>query len=87
MKRQFTGPNPWTPESWMLQKGDRGAVFYTAKKDKDITALASAYNRKVRTRRAVVLTGRLTDPEFTKITEVTLINDPPVVGMVISDKI
>lgn len=62
-----------TLESWIIINGKDGDSFYTNKKDKDITALASYYNRKVHTERLVVIDGLKDNPTAKPITRVTLL--------------
>lgn len=60
-------------ESLALLNGKPMQVFYTHKKDKDITALASYYLRKVNTERLIVLEGTKDKPKANTITKVTII--------------
>lgn len=60
-----------TVESIALNNLRKGGNFYTHKQDKDITAIASYYNKKVRTERVFVInpqTGKIN-----KAVKVTLI--------------
>lgn len=60
-------------ESLALLKGKPTHVFYTHKKDKDITALSTYYKRKVLTERLIVLEGTKNKPKASAITKVTII--------------
>ena len=60
-------------ESLALLNGKVMQVFYTHKKDKDITALATYYSRKVNTERLIVLEGTKDKPKANTITKVTII--------------
>jgi hypothetical protein len=62
-----------TLESWMMVNGKDGTVFYTHKKDKDITAIASYYTRKVHTERLVLVSNTKDNPQVKTITKVTLL--------------
>ena len=42
-----------TLESWAIINLKSGSTFYSEKKDKDITAIASHYKRKVKTERVI----------------------------------
>lgn len=60
-------------ESLFLLNGKPMHVFYTHKKDKDITALASYYSRKVHTERLIVIEGTRDIPRAKSLTKVTII--------------
>lgn len=62
-----------TPESLTLLHGKSNTIFYTHKKDKDITALASYYKRKVFTERLVVIGGSKDKPKASTLTKVTIL--------------
>lgn len=62
-----------TFESLVLLRGEPDSVFYTHKKDKDVTALATYYERSVRTERLVVISGSKDRPVASTITKVTII--------------
>ena len=61
------------PESYFIANGYSGTVFFTLKNDKDITAIATYYKRKVRTERLVLVGGTKDNPTAQKITKVTII--------------
>ena len=61
---------PKTLEAIAMTTLKKGQIFYTTKKDKDITAISSYYDRKVRTERLYTLnpiTGKTS-----KVVKVTL---------------
>lgn len=60
-------------ESLSILNGKDFSVFYTTKKDKDVTALASYYGRKVHTERLIVISGDKEAPKATSLTKVTLL--------------
>jgi hypothetical protein len=62
-----------TIESLSLKYGKDMSVFYTHKKDKDITALAGYYMRKVHTERLVLVGGAKDKPKASTITKVTIL--------------
>lgn len=58
-----------TIESFAMTYYQPGAIFYSHKQDKDITAIANYYNRKIKTERMVALDSNHTRIEsLTKIT-------------------
>jgi hypothetical protein len=62
-------------ESWMLKNGKAKQVFYSHKKDKDLTAFAHFYNRKIKTERLIVVSyaNKEFKPIASTITKVTLL--------------
>ena len=62
-----------TLESWMLVNGKPGDVFYSGRMDKDITALATHYKKKVSTERILVISGLRNKPTTKQITKITLL--------------
>ena len=68
MSRKIT-----TVESWAIQNGTPGSVFYSDKRDKDITALSAYHRRPVRTERVIMtsLSGYECNSKY--ITKVTLL--------------
>lgn len=71
MKDRKKHNTPRAIESIALQTLKTGQIFYTNKQDKDITAIASYYDKKVKTERVFVL-----DPqsgETQRIVRVTLL--------------
>ena len=60
-------------ESLFLLNGKPTQVFYTHKKDKDITAIATYYNRKVITERLIILGGTKERPKANTLTKITII--------------
>jgi hypothetical protein len=62
-----------TLESWMMLNGKDGDIFYTHKKDRAITAIATYYNRRVYTERVILVNGFRDKPSVMPLTKVTLI--------------
>lgn len=60
-------------ESWVMINGVKGDYFYSEKKDKDLTAIASYYNRKITTQRMVTVTTSNQLPEAKYLTKVTML--------------
>jgi hypothetical protein len=60
-------------ESLCLINGSRDDVFYTHKKDKDITAIAYYYDKKVATERLILVGGAKDNPIAETITKVTIL--------------
>lgn len=60
-------------ESLALLNGKPLSVFYTHKKDKDITAIASYYSKKVHTERLIVIGGSKDSPKASTLTKVTIL--------------
>lgn len=61
-------------ESYALRDGKPDDVFYTNMSDRNITAKANYYKRKVKTERAVIITGTQIDPVANSILKVTIID-------------
>ena len=64
---------PNTPEALALISGNPLTVFYTEKRDKDITAIASYYKRKIMTERIIVVSGSKDKPVAGTLTKVTIL--------------
>jgi hypothetical protein len=62
-----------TVESFMMINGLTGTSFYSEKKDKDLTAIASYYKRKITTERIIALSKNQNSPISKLITKVTLL--------------
>jgi hypothetical protein len=62
-----------TVESFMMINGLTGASFYSEKKDKDLTAIASYYKRKITTERIIAISKNPNSPISKMITKVTLL--------------
>ena len=62
-----------TVESFMMINGLSGTSFYSEKKDKAITAIASFYKRKIKTERIIAISKNVNSPISKMITKVTLI--------------
>ena len=65
------GRKKCTVESIALNSLNRGQIFYTAKQDKDITAIASYYKKKVKTER--LFTMNPISGKTQRIVKVTLV--------------
>lgn len=59
-------------ESICLINGKKDDVFYSHKKDKDITAIAYYYEKKVLTERLIVIGGTKDSPAAFTLTKVTI---------------
>jgi hypothetical protein len=60
-------------ESFAIINGKPGDSFYTHKKDKDVTAIATYYKKKVSTERIIAISKKEDSPISTMITKVTLL--------------
>lgn len=60
-------------EGFMMNSGKVGQSFYTDRKAKDITAIASAYKRKVSTESVIVMNYTRSEPQAKKILLVTIL--------------
>ncbi len=64
-----------TLEAIIMSKLKKSSVFYSTKKDKDLTAIAAYCNRKIKTERLILVSGRNQQkPTAGSITKVTLAN-------------
>lgn len=63
---------PRSIESFMMVNGETGDVFFSNKQDKDITAIASYYERQVRTERVIVVSIS-DDPKAERVTKITIL--------------
>lgn len=63
----------YTIESWMMVNGKEGQVFYSEKKDRHITAIATHHGRKITTERLVAVTTGKENPIASNLTKVTLV--------------
>ncbi|MFA5067967.1 MAG: hypothetical protein WC466_08065 [Candidatus Izemoplasmatales bacterium] len=63
----------FTVESYMITNGKTGDVFFSKKKDKDLTAMASYRKRKITTERMLIVATGGKKPIAEHITKVTLI--------------
>jgi len=63
-----------TMESYMIKNGKPGDQFYSNKKDKDLTAIATQHKRKITTNRLIVVDGTSQyHPTVKGITKITLL--------------
>lgn len=66
---------PSSMEAWMMINGKYGETFYTEKRPKDMTAIASYYNRKIMTGRVLIIDEYTSDiPVISRLTKVTLLS-------------
>lgn len=65
--------NPDNYEAWMLTYGKAGDEYYSNRSDRDITAKAFYYKRKVKTERVVILSGNLSELKTETAIRVTII--------------
>ena len=63
----------YTVESYMIEHGKVGDVFYTEKMDKNMTAQAVYRKRKIKTERLITITKGDELPTVGQITKVTII--------------
>lgn len=57
----------------MIANGKSGDSFYSHKKDRHLTAIASHHDRKIMTENLIIISDYLKTPKIDKITKVTLI--------------
>ncbi len=62
-----------TLESWMIANGKKGSHFYSDKKDRHLTAMATHLQRKITTERLIVITTGKSEPKSKYITKVILL--------------
>ncbi len=60
-------------EGWMMINAKSRDFFYSEKPDKDLTAIACFYNRKITTERLIAVTTKKEEPKATQITKVTFL--------------
>jgi hypothetical protein len=61
-----------TPEGYMLANGKAGDTFYSDKEDKNLTASATYYGRKIKTQRMIAIDSEKQN-KIEKLIKVTLI--------------
>jgi hypothetical protein len=57
----------------MIANGKEGQVFYSEKKDRHLTAIATHHQRKILTERLIAVTTGKEEPVATNLTKVTLL--------------
>lgn len=62
-----------TLESWMIENGKSGDIFYTDKSDRHMTAFSISRGRKLTTERLITVTKGGKEPKAKYITKVTLL--------------
>ena len=72
-KKRIDSGTPRTHTAFFIINGEIGDVFYTEKMDKDITAIANHYGRKVQTERVTVVEGGTMNPSAKPLTKVILL--------------
>ena len=71
MKKNATEKNI---ESWIIANAKKGTIFFTNKKDNNMTSLATYHKRKIQTERLVTITTKKQNLQAKYILKVTLIN-------------
>jgi hypothetical protein len=61
-------------ESWLIANAKKGTIFYTNKKDNNMTSLASYHKRKIKTERLITITIGKQNLQAKHLLKVTLIN-------------
>jgi len=61
-------------ESWIIANAKKGTIFYTNKKDNNMTSLATYHKRKIQTERLVTITTKKQNLQAKYLLKVTLIN-------------
>lgn len=72
-KRTQKKSGQYTCESWLMANGEKGTIFYSSKRDKSLTAIATYYKRRIKTERIIAVTGSKAIPTATNLTKVTLL--------------
>jgi len=60
-------------ESWAMANAKIGDVFYSDKKDRHLTAIATHHNRKITTERLITVTTSKATPVANTIIKVTIL--------------
>jgi hypothetical protein len=71
MKKNATEKNI---ESWIIANAKKGTIFFTNKKDNNMTYLATYHKRKIQTERLVTITTKKQNLQAKYLLKVTLIN-------------
>ena len=71
MKKNATEKNI---ESWIIANAKKGTIFFTNKKDNNMTSLATYHKRKIQTERLVTITTKKQNLQAKYLLKVTLIN-------------
>jgi len=61
-------------ESWIIANAKKGTIFFTNKKDNNMTSLATYYKRKIQTERLITITVGKQNLQAKHLLKVTLIN-------------
>ena len=63
-------------ESWAMENAKEGTSIVSYKEDRNLTASANYYNRKILTQRIIVVEGTVLEPVAIAATKVTFLNEP-----------
>lgn len=63
----------YTLESWMIANGKVGDIFFSKKKDRHLTAIATHHKRKIITERLIAVTTGKEEPLAYNLTKVILL--------------
>jgi hypothetical protein len=66
---------PRTIESFFLKVGKSGEFMYSNMVDRNITAKANYYNKKVKTERVIIIENKLNDPICVSYTKITILSN------------
>jgi len=63
-------------ESWAMENAKEGTSIVSYKEDRNLTASANYYERKILTQRIVIIEGSVTEPIAVPAVKVTFLNAP-----------
>ncbi len=63
-------------ESWAMENAKEGTSIISYKEDRNLTASANHYKRKILTQRIVIIEGTITEPNAVAAVKVTFLNPP-----------
>jgi hypothetical protein len=63
-------------ESWAMENAKEGTSIISYKEDRNLTASAGYYKRKILTQRIVVVEGTVLEPVAIAAVKVTFLNEP-----------
>lgn len=63
-------------ESWAMENAKEGTSIISYKEDRNLTASANYYERKILTQRIVIIEGSVTEPIAVPAVKVTFLNAP-----------
>jgi hypothetical protein len=64
---------PRTIESFFLKMAKSGDFMYSSMSDRNITAKANYYKKKVKTERVIIIENKLLDPVCVSYTKITIL--------------